>query len=146
MLSYLIVVAAAVLFFAVCYWFISRSHAEETAASAAAPVPSIKKAGKIDKNQEEDASPAKKTVSEATQVFTSPLSRISTRRTEEKRKHVFLQNQSWNIPDQSRQLIKNFPGKKNRNRLFWKIKMIRRYWKLILYVIFLINMGRFLKQ
>jgi cell division septum initiation protein DivIVA len=76
-LSYLIVVAAAVLFFAVCYWFISRSHAEETAASAAAPVPSIKKAGKIDKNQEEDASPARKTVSEATQVFTSPLSRIS---------------------------------------------------------------------
>ena len=113
MLSYLIVVAAAVLFFAVCYWFISRSHAEETAASAAAPVPSNKKKReRLNKNQEEDASPARKTVSEATQVFTSPLSRISDEEDGGEEKTRILQNQSWNIPDQSRQLIKTSRGRR----------------------------------
>lgn len=146
MLSYLIVVAAAVLFFAVCYWFISRSHAEETAASAAAPVPSIKKRERLIKIRRRTLHPQGKLSVKRHRYLPHLFHGYPTKRTEEKRKHVFLQNQSWNIPDQSRQLIKNFPGKKNRNRLFWKIKMIRRYWKLILYVIFLINMGRFLKQ
>lgn len=90
MLSYLIVVAAAVLFFAVCYLFIRQSHREETKVprvSLKPSAPSVPAAEKIDKKTEAVHHPAaKKAVSEATQVFTAPLSRQSDEEEEDREK------------------------------------------------------------